>query len=113
MNKIVNLLNRVLSDKGLKLKKQDEYMYWSPFVTHHKRKLQINIKNQKLVLLTRKAEILKKINEFKPFGLPIRDLVDLTTSAQAASVSRFAYGDTRVMQRKWKCFQTPGYLRRC
>ena len=46
MNKIVNLLNRVLSDKGLKLKKQDEYMYWSPFVTHHKRKLQINIKNQ-------------------------------------------------------------------
>ena len=44
MNKIVNLLNRVLSDKGLKLKKQDEYMYWSPFVTHHKRKLQINIK---------------------------------------------------------------------
>ena len=46
MNKIVNLLNRVLSDKGLKLKKQDEYMYWSPFVTHHKRKLQVNIKNQ-------------------------------------------------------------------
>ena len=46
MNKIVNLLNRVLGDKGLKLKKQDEYMYWSPFVTHHKRKLQINIKNQ-------------------------------------------------------------------
>ena len=46
MNKLVNLLNRVLSDKGLKLKKQDEYMYWSPFVTHHKRKLQINIKNQ-------------------------------------------------------------------
>ena len=46
MNKIVYLLNRVLSDKGLKLKKQDEYMYWSPFVTHHKRKLQINIKNQ-------------------------------------------------------------------
>ena len=46
MNKIVNLLNRVLRDKALKLKKQDEYMYWSPFVTHHKRKLQINIKNQ-------------------------------------------------------------------
>ena len=46
MNKIVNLLNRVLGNNGVKLKKQDEYMYWSPFVTHHKRKLQINIKNQ-------------------------------------------------------------------
>ena len=33
-----------------------------------------NRKNQKLVLLTRKAEFLKKINEFKP--APIRDLVD-------------------------------------
>ena len=46
MNKLVNLLNRVLGNNGVKLKKQDEYMYWSPFVTHHKRKLQINIKNQ-------------------------------------------------------------------
>ena len=42
MNKLVNLLNRVLNNNGVKLKKQDEYMYWSPFVTHHKRKLQVN-----------------------------------------------------------------------
>ena len=43
MNKIVNLLNRVLNSNGTKLKKLNEYMYWSPFVSHHKPKLQINI----------------------------------------------------------------------
>ena len=47
MNKIVNLLNRVLKSNGTKLKKFDEYMYWSPFISHHKPKLQINIKTQK------------------------------------------------------------------
>ena len=47
MNKIINLLNRVLGDSGVKLKKQNEFMYWSPFITHHKRKLQVNIQTQK------------------------------------------------------------------
>ena len=46
-NKIVNLLNRALNNRGTKLKKLDEYMYWSPFVSHHKQKLQINIRTQK------------------------------------------------------------------
>ena len=46
MNKIVNLLNRVLNSNGTKLKKQDEYLYWSPFISHHKPKLQINVQNQ-------------------------------------------------------------------
>ena len=45
-NKIVNLINRVLKSNGTKLKKLDEYMYWSPFVSHHKQKLQVNIRNQ-------------------------------------------------------------------
>ena len=44
-SKIVYLLDRVLDSKGRKLKKRDEYMYWSPFVSHHKPKLQINIRN--------------------------------------------------------------------
>ena len=47
MNKIINLLNRVLNSTGRKLKKQNEYMYWSPFVSHHKPKLQINIQTGK------------------------------------------------------------------
>ena len=45
--KIVNLLNRVIGNRGRRLKKADEYMYWSPFTSHHKPKLQINIKTGK------------------------------------------------------------------
>jgi len=45
--KIVNLLNRVIGNNGRLLSKANEYMYWSPFVSHHKPKLQINIKTQK------------------------------------------------------------------
>jgi DNA primase len=47
MNKVVNLINRVLGNNGIKLKKMDEFMYWSPFISHHKRKLQVNIQTQK------------------------------------------------------------------
>ena len=42
-SKIINLLNRVLNNNGRKLKKQSEWMYWSPFISHHKPKLQINV----------------------------------------------------------------------
>ena len=45
--KIINLLNRVIGNHGRLLKKANEYMYWSPFISHHKPKLQINIKTQK------------------------------------------------------------------
>tara|TARA_Y100000992_G_scaffold205093_2_gene140166 strand:- start:84 stop:998 length:915 start_codon:yes stop_codon:yes gene_type:complete len=45
--KIVNLLNRVLKSQGQELTKENEYMWWSPFVNHHKPKLQVNIKNGK------------------------------------------------------------------
>ena len=47
MNKIINLLNRVVGSAGTKLRKRDEYMYWSPFISHHKPKLQINISTGK------------------------------------------------------------------
>ena len=42
-NKLIHLVNRVIGSKGRKLKKADEYMYWSPFVSHHKQKLQVNM----------------------------------------------------------------------
>ena len=42
-NKLVYLIDRTIGSKGQKLKKTNEYMYWSPFVSHHKPKLQINI----------------------------------------------------------------------
>ena len=42
-NKLVYLIDRTIGSKGQKLKKANEYMYWSPFVSHHKPKLQVNI----------------------------------------------------------------------
>lgn len=53
-SKIVYLLDRVIGSKGQKLKKQNEYMYWSPFISHHKPKL----------LKIRQSEVasLRKIN---------------------------------------------------
>ena len=45
--KIINLLNRVIGNHGRRLKKSNEYMYWSPFISHHKPKLQINTQTQK------------------------------------------------------------------
>lgn len=47
MSNIVNLLNRVIGNRGRLLKKANEYMYWSPFTSHHKPKLQINVQTQK------------------------------------------------------------------
>ena len=45
--KIINLLSRVIGNTGRRLKKSNEYMFWSPFISHHKPKLQINVQTQK------------------------------------------------------------------
>ena len=47
MNKLIHLLERTLNSRGKKLTKQDEYMFFSPFVSHYKPKLQINMSSQK------------------------------------------------------------------
>jgi|TARA_R100000030_G_scaffold16647_1_gene11142 DNA primase len=44
---VVNLLNRVVGNRGRSLQKIDEWMWWSPFIHHHKPKLQINVKTGK------------------------------------------------------------------
>ena len=44
---VVNILDKALKSKGRKLKKTNEYMWWSPFVSHHKQKLQVNIQTGK------------------------------------------------------------------
>ena len=44
---VINILDKALKSKGNKLKKTNEYMYWSPFVQHHKPKLQVNIETGK------------------------------------------------------------------
>ncbi len=82
MNKTVNLLNRVLNSNGRKLKKQNEYMYWSPFVSHHKPKLQINIQTQKWHCWVSNVggrtlfQLLKKVGASKQHFDELRELVD-------------------------------------
>ena len=44
---LIQLLDKVLKSRGYSLKKNNEYMWWSPFVTHHKPKLQVNIQTGK------------------------------------------------------------------
>ena len=80
-NKIVNLLNRVLKTNGTKLKKLDEYMYWSPFISHHKPKLQINVKTQKWHCWVSGTggrtlfQLLKKVNASNQHFDELRELV--------------------------------------
>ena len=82
MNKIINLLNRVLNSNGRKLKKRNEYMYWSPFISHHKPKLQINIQTQKWHCWVSNVggrtlfQLLKKIGASKQHFDELRELVD-------------------------------------
>ena len=44
---VINILDKALKSKGQSLKKTNEYMWWSPFVQHHKPKLQVNIQTGK------------------------------------------------------------------
>ena len=44
---VINILDKALKSKGQSLKKTNEYMYWSPFVQHHKPKLQVNVQTGK------------------------------------------------------------------
>ena len=84
-NKIVNLINRVLNSTGRKLKKQNEYMYWSPFVSHHKPKLQINIQTQKWHCWVSNVggrtlfQLLKKVGASHQHYDELRELVDTKT----------------------------------
>ena len=44
---VIQLLDKVLKSRGQSLNKSNEYMWWSPFITHHKPKLQVNIQTGK------------------------------------------------------------------
>ena len=44
---LIQLIDKVLNSKGQSLSKTNEYMWWSPFITHHKPKLQVNIQTGK------------------------------------------------------------------
>ena len=84
-NKIVYLLDRVIGSKGQKLKKQNEYMYWSPFVSHHKPKLQVNIVTGKWHCWVSNAgghnlfQLFKKLNATQEQFRELRGVVDETS----------------------------------
>ena len=85
INNIVYLLDRVIGSKGQKLKKQNEYMYWSPFVSHHKPKLQINIITGKWHCWVSNAgghnlfQLFKKLNATLEQFRELRGIVDETS----------------------------------
>ena len=84
-NKIVYLLDSAIGSKGQKLKKQNEYMYWSPFVSHHKPKLQINIITGKWHCWVSNAgghnlfQLFKKLNATQEQFRELRGIVDETS----------------------------------
>ena len=84
-NKIVYLLDNAIGSKGQKLKKQNEYMYWSPFVSHHKPKLQINIVTGKWHCWVSNAgghnlfQLFKKVNATQEQFRELRGIVDETS----------------------------------
>ena len=47
MTELIQLLDKVLKSRGQSLKKNNEYMWWSPFISHHKPKLQVNVQTGK------------------------------------------------------------------
>jgi|TARA_Y100000296_G_scaffold43430_1_gene49908 DNA primase len=81
---LFNLLDRVIGSRGRKLKKLDEYLYWSPFVSHHKPKLQINVKTQKWHCWVSNEgghtffQLFKKLNATNEQFYELRNLVDET-----------------------------------
>ena len=85
INNIVYLLDKVIGSKGQKLKKQNEYMYWSPFVSHHKPKLQINIITGKWHCWVSNAgghnlfQLFKKVNATNDQFTELRGMVDETS----------------------------------
>ena len=81
MNKLVYLLERTLNSRSKKLTKQDEYMFYSPFVSHYKPKLQINIVSQKWHCWVSNQgghslySLLKKINADGIYFSELKDIV--------------------------------------
>ena len=84
-NKLIYLIDRTIGSKGQKLKKQNEYMYWSPFVSHHKPKLQINIITGKWHCWVSNAgghnlfQLFKKVNATNDQFTELRGMVDETS----------------------------------
>ena len=84
-NKLIHLLERALNSRVKKLTKTDEYMFFSPFVSHYKPKLQINISSQKWHCWVSNSgghslySLFKKINADSRYFSELKDLVFIST----------------------------------
>ena len=85
MNKLIHLLERTLNSRSKKLTKQDEYMFYSPFVSHYKPKLQINMSSQKWHCWVSDQgghslySLFKKINADSRYFSELKDIVFIPT----------------------------------
>ena len=85
MNKLISLLERTLNSRSKKLTKQDEYMFFSPFVSHYKPKLQINLESQKWHCWVSNQgghslySLFKKINADSRYFSELKDIVFIPT----------------------------------
>ena len=85
MNKLIHLLERTLNSRSKKLTKQDEYMFYSPFVSHYKPKLQINMSSQKWHCWVSNQgghslySLFKKINADSRYFNELKDIVFIPT----------------------------------
>ena len=88
MNKLIHLLERTLNSRSKKLTKQDEYMFFSPFVSHYKPKLQINMSSQKWHCWVSNQggyslySLFKKINADSRYFNELKDIVFVPTKKE-------------------------------
>ena len=84
-NKLIHLLERALNSRVKKLTKTDEYMFFSPFISHYKPKLQINISSQKWHCWVSNSgghslySLFKKVNADSRYFSELKDLVFVST----------------------------------
>ena len=107
MNKLIHLLERTLNSRSKKLTKQDEYMFFSPFVSHYKPKLQINMSSQKWHCWVSDQgghslySLFKKINADSRYFSELKDIVFIPTTKDEVE-SKVIVSLPREYQPLWK-----------
>ena len=107
MNKLIHLLERTLNSRSKKLTKEDEYMFFSPFVSHYKPKLQINMSSQKWHCWVSDQgghslySLFKKINAGSRYFSELKDIVFIPTTKDEVE-SKVIVSLPREYQPLWK-----------
>ena len=107
MNKLVYLLERTLNSRSKKLTKQDEYMFYSPFVSHYKPKLQVNIESQKWHCWVSNQgghsiySLFKKINADSRYFTELKDLVFTPSKSEDKTESKIIVSLPREFLPLW------------